>query len=94
MVGDLCTRFECLVEHLQRVIDYVPLSIDNHFLYAFAEGLQAVLFEKLGLGSPNADTKCASYVAEEPGVVTLRSEVLTKQKRLETVQRALFNFGM
>ncbi|KAI0758724.1 P-loop containing nucleoside triphosphate hydrolase protein [Fomes fomentarius] len=78
----------------KRVIDYVPLSIDNHFLYAFAEGLQAVLFEKLGLGSPNADAKCASYVAEEPSVVALRSEVLIKQKRLETVQRALFNFGM
>ena len=79
---------------LQRVIDYVPLSIDSYFLYAFTEGLQEVLFAKLELGSPSADKKCAAYIAEEPGIVALRSELFTKKRRLESVQNALFNFGL
>ncbi|KAI0698694.1 P-loop containing nucleoside triphosphate hydrolase protein [Earliella scabrosa] len=78
----------------KRVIDYVPLSIDSYFLYAFAEGLQEVLFAKLELGAPSADKKCAAYIAEEPGIVALRSEVFTKKRRLESVQNALFNFGL
>ncbi|TFK84004.1 hypothetical protein K466DRAFT_239334 [Polyporus arcularius HHB13444] len=78
----------------KRVIDYIPLSIDQHFLYTLAEGLQPVLLEKLGVGTSTADARCASYIAEEPGVVTLRSELLSKKKRLESVQKALFNFGL
>ncbi|KAI0696227.1 P-loop containing nucleoside triphosphate hydrolase protein [Cerioporus squamosus] len=78
----------------KRVIDYIPLSIDQHFLYTLAEGLQPVLLDKLGVGSSTADARCTSYIAEEPGVVSLRSELLSKKKRLESVQKALFNFGL
>ena len=72
----------------------MPLSIDEHFLYAFVETLQAVLFEKLGLGSTNSHTRCLSYLAEDPQIVTLREELLAKKKRLESVQKALINFGL
>ncbi|KAI1791422.1 P-loop containing nucleoside triphosphate hydrolase protein [Ganoderma leucocontextum] len=78
----------------KRIIDYIPLSIDQHFLYAFSQALQAVLFDKLGLGSPNSETRCAAYIAEEPGVVALRSELLSKKKQLESLQAALYNFGL
>ncbi|KAM5536973.1 hypothetical protein V8D89_009302 [Ganoderma adspersum] len=78
----------------KRIIDYVPLSIDQHFLYAFAQGLQAVLFDKLGLGSTNAETRCAAYIAEDPAVVALRAELLSKRKQLESLQTALYNFGL
>ncbi|PIL25642.1 transporter [Ganoderma sinense ZZ0214-1] len=78
----------------KRIIDYVPLSIDQHFLYAFSQGLQAVLFDKLGLGSANAETRCAAYIAEDPAVVALRSELLSKKKQLESLQTALYNFGL
>ena len=80
--------------HRQRIIDYVPLSIDQHFLYAFSQGLQGVLFDKLGLGSANAESRCAAYVAEDPAVVALRSELLSKKKQLESLQAALYNFGL
>ncbi|EIW56258.1 uncharacterized protein TRAVEDRAFT_49098 [Trametes versicolor FP-101664 SS1] len=78
----------------KRIIDYIPLSIDQHFLYALAERLQGVLIEKLGLGSAKADARCAQYVAEDPHINAQRAELLAKKKKLESVQRALFNFGL
>ena len=76
------------------MIDYIPLSIDHHFLYAFVAELQRVLFERLGLGGAHAAARCASYIAEDPAVVSVRDELLAKRKRLENVQRALYNFGL
>ncbi|KAI9058580.1 hypothetical protein FKP32DRAFT_1761408 [Trametes sanguinea] len=78
----------------KRIIDYIPLSIDLHLLYALAESLQGVLIEKLGLGSAKADTRCAAYIAEDPHVVATRTELMAKKAKLESVQRALFNFGL
>ncbi|KAI0820102.1 P-loop containing nucleoside triphosphate hydrolase protein [Trametes gibbosa] len=78
----------------KRIIDYVPLSIDLHFLYTLAERLQGVLIEKLGLGSAKSDARCAAYIAEDPHVSAQRSELLAKKKKLEAVQRELFNFGL
>ncbi|KAI0650980.1 P-loop containing nucleoside triphosphate hydrolase protein [Trametes meyenii] len=77
----------------KRVIDYVPLAIDEDLLYALAGKLQSVLIEKLGLGSAKADARCVVYIAEDPHVVSLRAELMAK-KKLEAVQRALFNFGL
>ena len=78
----------------QRVIDYIPLSIDHHFLYAFAKQLQQQLFERLGLGTTRSAQQCSDYIAEDPNIVAMRDELLTKKRRLENVQRALFNFGL
>ncbi|KAI9058586.1 hypothetical protein FKP32DRAFT_1581292 [Trametes sanguinea] len=78
----------------KRVIDYVPLTIDHHFLYAFAAALHERLFERLGLGAANAQARCSAYVAEDPTVVATRDELMAKKKRLENVQRALYNFGL
>ncbi|KAI0673304.1 P-loop containing nucleoside triphosphate hydrolase protein [Trametes maxima] len=78
----------------KRIIDYVPLAIDEDLLYALAGKLQSVLIEKLGLGSAKADARCAAYIAEDPHVVSLRAELMAKKKKLEAVQRALFNFGL
>ena len=78
----------------QRVIDYIPLTIDHQFLYGCRNSVQRVLFERLGLGEANPASRCASYIAEDPTVVTARDELLGKKKRLEAVQRALFRFGL
>ena len=72
----------------------MPLSIDLHCLYDYAEALQGVLIEKLGLGSAKADARCAAYVAEDPHVVALRTELEAKKRKLEAVQKALYNFGL
>ena len=76
------------------MIDYVPLTIDHHFLYAFADTIRARLFERLGLGTPTAHQRCVAYVAEDPAIVATRDELLAKKKRLENVRQALFTFGM
>lgn len=78
----------------QRVIDYVPLSIDESFLYASADALQDFLIEKLELGKPDATERCRAYLIEDPSIVANRDKLCTKQKRLEVVQRELFSFGL
>ncbi|TBU24235.1 P-loop containing nucleoside triphosphate hydrolase protein [Dichomitus squalens] len=76
------------------IIDYIPLSIDHHFLYAFSVEVQRLLFERLGLGTVDAARRCSSYIAEDPTIVSTRDELTAKKKRLQSVQRALFNFGL
>ncbi|KAI0673303.1 P-loop containing nucleoside triphosphate hydrolase protein [Trametes maxima] len=78
----------------KRVIDTVPLTIDHNFLYAFAGKLHERLFERLGLGAANAAARCAAYVEEDRAIVALRDELTSKKRRLENVQRALYNFGL
>ncbi|KAI0350447.1 hypothetical protein OH77DRAFT_1430922 [Trametes cingulata] len=78
----------------KNIIDTVPKMIDRKLLYALADGMQGVLIEKLGLGSAKADARCVAYIAEDPNVVASRTELLAKKKKLEEVQRALFNFGL
>ncbi|KAI0650981.1 P-loop containing nucleoside triphosphate hydrolase protein [Trametes meyenii] len=78
----------------KRVIDTVPLTIDHNFLYAFAGKLHERLFERLGLGTANAAARCVSYVEEDRAIVAQRDELTSKKRRLENVQRALYNFGM
>lgn len=83
-----------LTAALQRVIDNIPMAIDYYFLYAFEEQLHERLFERLGLGAANAAVRCSAYIAEDPSVVAARDELMGKKKRLENVQRALYNFGL
>lgn len=70
------------------------MTIDNEFLFAFAQSLQPFLIEKLGLGSPTASARCAAYLAEDPVVVAEREELTGRKKRLEAVQVELYNFGL
>ena len=53
-----------------------------------------MLFERLGLSTENAAARCEGYIVEDAGVVGVRAELLSKKKRLESVQKALFNFGL
>ena len=49
---------------------------------------------RLELIGPHAVGRCEGYVAEEPGVVALRAELMSRKEQLEHVRRALFNFGL
>ena len=53
-----------------------------------------MLFEKLELIGPHTVGRCEGYVAEEPGVVALRAELISRKKELGIVRKALFNFGL
>ncbi|EPQ51165.1 hypothetical protein GLOTRDRAFT_141261 [Gloeophyllum trabeum ATCC 11539] len=78
----------------KRVIDNVPLMIDHKFVRAIAKDLQSSLISQLGLGTANASTRCATYLAEDPHVVARREELIARKKRLEGVTKELSNFGL
>ncbi len=82
------------VPPLQRIIDSVPMTIDLQFLYAFCESLQDCAFEKLGLGAPDAKSKCDFYLSEDPNVAARREALNAKKARLVKVQRAISKFGL
>ncbi|KAF9053960.1 hypothetical protein BDZ89DRAFT_1056513 [Hymenopellis radicata] len=78
----------------KRVIDMVPQFIDQVFLIKFADELQSFLIEKFGLGTATASEKCARYLAEDGVIVARREELLGKERRLNSVQKELFSFGI
>ena len=78
----------------QRFVDYVPQAIDEHLLYAFAEGLLDALVERLGLAAEDAGARCARYVAEDPDVAARREALLAKKARLDRVHKELYTFGL
>ncbi|KAJ7081440.1 P-loop containing nucleoside triphosphate hydrolase protein [Mycena epipterygia] len=78
----------------KRVIDNVPALIDCKFLRAIAQTLQQDLISEFGLGSENANSICATLLAEDPRLVAKREDLIAKRRRLETVQVQLHNFGL
>jgi hypothetical protein len=78
----------------QRVIDVVPSFIDLKFVRAVAQELQPWLISKFELGTANANNGCQKYLAEDPGVVTRRTELISQKTRLESVEKELFRFGL
>ncbi|KAH9884397.1 P-loop containing nucleoside triphosphate hydrolase protein [Cubamyces lactineus] len=78
----------------KRFVDYVPQAIDEHLLYAFAEGLLDALVERLGLAAEDAGARCARYVAEDPDVAARREALLAKKARLDRVHKELYTFGL
>ncbi|KAJ7185818.1 P-loop containing nucleoside triphosphate hydrolase protein [Mycena filopes] len=82
--------FQCAYK---RVIDNIPALIDHKFLRALSQTLQQELVSEFGLGSADANTLCASYLAEDPRLVAKREDLTARSKRLELVQVQLHNFG-
>lgn len=68
------------------------MTIDNTFLYGFVKSLQAALVAKLGLGTKDAERRCADYLVEDEGVVEKRAELEGKKRRLEIVREELQKF--
>ncbi|KAI0791138.1 P-loop containing nucleoside triphosphate hydrolase protein [Abortiporus biennis] len=78
----------------KRVIDNIPMNIDNWFLFPFADELQGFLIAKLGLGASNATSRCSAFLTEDPNIVAERDDLINRKKRLESVQQELYNFGL
>jgi hypothetical protein len=79
---------------LQRVIDNVPSFIDLLFVRAVAKELLPFLHDKFELGSPNATARCRRLLVEDSNIVFRREELVMWMKRLESVSRALCEFGL
>ncbi|PBK78407.1 hypothetical protein ARMSODRAFT_947314 [Armillaria solidipes] len=78
----------------KRVIDNIPSFIDLLFVRKVAEELQPFLISKFGLGTAAANEKCARYLEEDPGLVARREELISREKRLLSVQKELNSFGI
>ncbi|KAK0503501.1 P-loop containing nucleoside triphosphate hydrolase protein [Armillaria luteobubalina] len=78
----------------KRVIDNIPSFIDLLFVRKMAEELQPFLISKFGLGTVAANEKCARYLEEDPGLVARREELISREKRLLSVQKELNSFGI
>ena len=70
------------------------MTIDLQFLYAFCESLHDCVIEKLGLGAPDAKSKCEFYLAEDPNVAAKRRVLNAKKACLVNAQRAINEFGL
>lgn len=55
--------------------------------------MQDTLINQLGIGDSDATQRNASYLAEDPEVVSQRGELMQKKTRLEEVLGKLFNFS-
>ncbi|KAF8510294.1 P-loop containing nucleoside triphosphate hydrolase protein [Hysterangium stoloniferum] len=74
----------------KRIIDNVPMIIDNTFFRRLSRGLLNALILGLGFSDPKT---AASYLCEDKNVVEKREELLSRKKRLDNVRRELSRFG-
>ncbi|KZS86992.1 P-loop containing nucleoside triphosphate hydrolase protein [Sistotremastrum niveocremeum HHB9708] len=75
----------------KRIIDFVPLMINHNYLSDLVGSLQRVLILGLALGDVS---RAAAYLAEDPQVVSARTKLSSKQKRLLEVRNELVKFGV
>ncbi|KZT74598.1 hypothetical protein DAEQUDRAFT_660676 [Daedalea quercina L-15889] len=78
----------------KRIIDYIPLAIDHIFFFAFLDGLQLHLIQKLGLGTTDANVRCSAYLSEDPDIVACRKELTGKKMSLEKAKRELMSASL
>ncbi|RPD70203.1 hypothetical protein L226DRAFT_574923 [Lentinus tigrinus ALCF2SS1-7] len=90
LMADVRAYFDIAYE---RILDDVQRAVDLQFLYAFTDTLQNVMFEQLGLSSPDAQARCASYLAEDPGVAAKRQTILSRKKHFVTAEKTFKKFG-
>ncbi|KAF8591661.1 hypothetical protein K439DRAFT_1626647 [Ramaria rubella] len=74
----------------KRIIDNVPMTIDNKFFRSLAMKMQSSLIGGLGIGDTE---RAAAYLAEDNSIVLKREELLSRKKRLESVRQELLKFG-
>ncbi|TFY75946.1 hypothetical protein EWM64_g8066 [Hericium alpestre] len=78
----------------KRIIDCVPMHIDNKFVKGILQDLHPFLVNKMGLVGRGATERCARYLAEDPDVVAQREEVVARKKTLQNVKKELDSFGI
>jgi hypothetical protein len=66
----------------KRFIDNVPKAVDEELVLGVAKDLQKALMSGLGLDSPEAHERCASYLAEPPRIAERRKRTMARKNRL------------
>ncbi|KAG8941757.1 hypothetical protein FRC03_003997 [Tulasnella sp. 419] len=76
----------------KRIIDVLPLSIDEDFICAIAAKTQEMMVTELGLSDTDATEKVRAYIAEDPELAEERNVVNARLKRAEEVWSSLAMF--
>ncbi|KAJ3998695.1 P-loop containing nucleoside triphosphate hydrolase protein [Lentinula boryana] len=78
----------------KRMIDNIPRFIDLLFVRELGKTLQPFIISKFGMGTSSANERCASYLGEDPMLVSQRDELLARRKRLENVEKELDEYSL
>ena len=77
----------------RRFLDGVPLAINHELIYGLIgpgrDRLPDILYERLGLNGPDAETECEKLLREPPTVQETREELLAQYERLSAAAAAL-----
>ncbi|KAG8941062.1 hypothetical protein FRC03_004895 [Tulasnella sp. 419] len=76
----------------KRIIDILPLVIDEDFLCAIAQRVQETLINELGLSTPDATDKAKEFLSEDPELVAEREMIVARLERAEDVWEKLAKF--
>ena len=76
----------------KRVIDNVPSAIDRAFLHGLSRDVQQTLVEGLGLTANEANENARNYLAEDPRIISERTELEARLVRMEEVWARLARF--
>lgn len=83
---------EITARRSQRIIDILPLTIDEDFVCGLAEDTQDILMEGLGLTGGDANKQAGDFLAEDPDIVAERDQLLSKLARVDDVWDRLSKF--
>ncbi|KAG9045356.1 hypothetical protein FS837_006454 [Tulasnella sp. UAMH 9824] len=76
----------------KRIIDLLPLTIDEDFVVGLAQDAQDILMEGLGLTGLDANKQAAEFLAEDPDIVAERDQLMSKLARVDDVWERLSKF--
>jgi septal ring factor EnvC (AmiA/AmiB activator) len=81
---------------VQRIIDHVPLKIEQSLHHALAERLSVNLLQRLMVDTTstgNFSDRMKELVSEDPATEVKRTRLETTRTRLQEMRRKLVNFA-
>jgi len=77
----------------QRMTDAVPMRIEQHLIYEFAQCVEQTLDDALGLVGNGGAEKCAEWVKDEPKTEFERENLRQQNEILENASKILRHLG-
>ncbi len=78
----------------QRVVDYIPLTIEHALNKGLAGSMKTNLLQQLDLGSSGASKRLDDLLDEDPSIKSRRDHLETRRRRLEQVLLELQKVGV
>ena len=82
------------MKSFQRVIDYIPLTIEHSLNQILADSVQKALLMEINIGSNDATERLAHLLAEDPEIAAQRAEYQSRMRRLVAIETELRRFGV